>query len=67
MPSVTAVRDLYFAAASEPPLSETQEVANVFARLYEVSLEQEPVTAVVAYDGDMLTGFAYGHRWWWAE
>lgn len=67
MPSVTSVRDLYFAAASEPPLSETQEVANVFARLYEVSLEQEPVTAVVAYDGDMLTGFAYGHRWWWAE
>jgi ribosomal protein S18 acetylase RimI-like enzyme len=43
------------------------QVADVFARLYEVSLEHEPVTAVVAYDDEMFTGFAYGHRWWWAE
>lgn len=67
MPSAAEVRDLYLAAASEPPLNETEEVADLFARLYEVSLEHEAVTGVVTYDSEMLTGFAYGHRWWWAK
>lgn len=67
MPSVTAVRDLYFAAASEPPLNETEEDANLFAQVYEISLGNESVTAVVDYNRNMLTGFAYGHPWWWAK
>lgn len=67
MPTVTEVRDLYLAAASEPPLNESKEVVDVFARLYEVSLDHEAVTSVVTYDSDMLTAFAYGHPWWWAK
>lgn len=61
------VRDLYFAAFSEPPLNETQETAELFAQVYRVSLEREAVTAVISYDGGELSGFAYGHPWSWAD
>lgn len=67
IPAVSEVRDLYFAAASESPLNETKEDADLCAWIYEVSVGNEPVTAMVAYDGEMLTGFAYGHPWWWAQ
>lgn len=67
MPSVREVRDLYFAASSRPPLNETKETAALFASVYEVSLQYEAITAVVSYDGDTLTGFAYGNPWSWAE
>lgn len=67
MPAVAAVRDLYFAAASEPPLSESAEVAELFADLYAGALERESVSAVVDYEDSRLTAFAYGHPWRWEE
>lgn len=67
MPAVSAVRDLYLAAASEPPLNEPEAVADLFADLYGAALNGESVSAAVAYDGASLTAFAYGHPWRWDE
>nr|WP_239536841.1 GNAT family N-acetyltransferase [Arthrobacter roseus] len=67
MPSASEVRVVYFAASSGPPLSETEDVAELFANVYATSLRDEDVAAAVAYEADTLTGFAYGHRWLWAE
>lgn len=55
------------AAASEPPLSESEAVADLFAQLYASSLKNESVSAAVAYERGSLLGFAYGHPWRWGE
>lgn len=67
LPPVTEVRDLYFAASSEPPLNETHDTAELLASVYKASVEHEAITAVVSYEEDALTGFAYGNPWSWAE
>lgn len=67
MPSAAQVRDLYLAAASEPPLNEGASEADLFAGVYAASLRDDDVTAVTAHDGGSLTGFAYGHPWSWDE
>lgn len=67
MPTASAVRDLYFAAASEPPLNESEAVATLFADLYAAALENKAVAAVAAYKDAELTAFAYGHPWHWNE
>lgn len=67
MPPAAQVRDLYLAAASEPPLNEGEREADLFAGVYAASLRDDDVTAVTAHDGGSLTGFAYGHPWSWAE
>lgn len=65
LPPAAAVRDLYLAAASEPPLNETAQVADLFAALYEATVDQESVYAAAAYEDDALVAFAYGT--WLAE
>lgn len=67
MPAVSVVRDLYFAAASEPPLNEPRAVAALFSDLYGAALATEAVSAAVAYEDDALVAFAYGHPWRWEE
>lgn len=67
MPAASAVRDLYFAAASEPPLNESKAVAALFADLYDAALKSEAVSAAIAYEEDKLTAFVYGYPWRWDE
>lgn len=67
MPSVATVRDLYRAASAEPPLSEPEAVADLFARLYGWALDDDGVIAAVEYEDGKLVGFAYGHPWTWAR
>lgn len=67
MPTVMTVRDLYFAAASEPPLNESNAVAGLFADLYGAALMSESVFAAADYEDSRLTAFAYGHPWRWGE
>lgn len=67
LPPVAAVRELYFAAASEPPLSEPKAIAGLFADLYGAALKSESVFAVTDHEDSRLAAFAYGHPWRWDE
>lgn len=61
------VRDLYEAAASEPPLNESAAVAEMFARLYAGAVADEEVLAAFVRSDGRLVSFAYGHHWTWAQ
>ncbi|WP_374230838.1 GNAT family N-acetyltransferase [Humibacter sp. RRB41] len=67
MPSEAEVRELYRAASVEPPLSEPESVADLFARLYAFALSSEDLSAVTAMEHGRLVAFAYGHPWSWSE
>lgn len=67
MPKAEEVRDLYTAAATEPPLNETPQTAQVFADLFATVLERNDVVAVSARQLGQLVAFAYGHPWRWEE
>lgn len=65
LPPSDVIDRLYAAAASPPPLSESPEVARVFAQLYRYARNREDVVAVGALADGELVGFAYGHPWDW--
>lgn len=67
MPTVAVVRGLYRAASAEPPLSEPEAVADLFADIYGSAVEHEEVAAVVARHEGEVTAFAYGHPWTWEQ
>ncbi len=67
MPETEEVRDLYAAAATEPPLNETLQTAQVFADLFRIALKRNDVVAVSARQQGRLVAFAYGHPWRWKE
>lgn len=67
MPEAEEVRDLYTSAATEPPLNETPQTAQVFADLFATALERNDVVAVSARLRGQLVAFAYGHPWRWEE
>jgi hypothetical protein len=66
-PDREEVRLLYQAAAEQPPLCEPPASAELFATLYQGSIESERVIAVAARDAGHLVAFAYGHPWRWEE
>lgn len=67
LPAQLAVRDLYVAAAAQPPLNEPEDVGVAFAGVYASAVAREPVYAVADHDGPRLAAFAYGYPWRWAE
>jgi ribosomal protein S18 acetylase RimI-like enzyme len=67
LPQPEEVRDLYATAATEPPLNETPQTAQVFADLYATALARNDVVGVCARQQGRLVAFAYGHPWTWEE
>jgi ribosomal protein S18 acetylase RimI-like enzyme len=68
VPSAAEVESLYYAATCGSPLHESRARAAGCARLYAALLRRPDIEAVAARAaGGQLTGFAYGHGWWWAE
>lgn len=62
------VEHLYSVASHGPPLSETEETASMFARLYGWLRSRPDLITVEARSREgTLVGFSYGHRWFWAE
>ena len=66
-PDPEAVRDLYRKASALAPLSEGEETAELYAKLYRWSLMRPDVLVISATEGDQLIGLAYGHPWRWPE
>ena len=67
LPTPEHVEQLYALASARPPLAEPAEVAELYATLYDLVLDRPDVIAVTAREVGELTGFGYGHRWYWAE
>lgn len=60
VPLPEEIRDLYAAAATEPPLNESPQTAEVFADLFATTLERSDVVAVSARQQGRLVSFACG-------
>ena len=68
VPSAAEVESLCYAATCGSPLHESRAAAAGYARLYAALLRRPDIEAVAARAASgQLTGFAYGHGWWWAE
>lgn len=67
LPSPEEVEQLYALASARPPLSESAEVAEVYATLYDLALDRADLVVVTAREVGELIGFGYGFRWLWSE
>lgn len=65
LPDIADIEELYASASEQPPLSESREVAQSFARLYGYARRRGDTVCVSATTGNELVGFAYGHPWSW--
>lgn len=58
---------MYALASARGPLAEPVEVAELYATLYDLTLDRPDLVAVTAREVGELVGFAYGHAWRWSE
>jgi len=63
LPTPSDVGELYALATG----GDAAEDAELFSTLYDLALDRSDVVAVTAREVGELVGFAYGHRWRWAE
>lgn len=67
MPAPGEVETLYALACGAAPDSPAAEAAEVYAALYDLSLDRADTLVVSATTLGELVGFAYTHPWRWAE